>query len=47
METYNLLNAQFKTLVIRILKELSDNLNSIKKDQSQMKATLTEMKNNL
>ena len=47
METYNLLNAQFKTLVIRILKELSENLDSIKKDQSEMKATLTEMKNNL
>ena len=50
METSNLLDAEFKTLVIRILSEFSENFNSIKKDknnQIEMKATLTEMKNNL
>ena len=34
METRNLLDAEFKTLIIRMLNELSENLNSIKKDQS-------------
>ena len=53
METSNLLQAEFKTLVIRMLSELSEKLNSIKKDletikknQSEMKDSLTEMKNN-
>ena len=46
METSNILDAEFKTLVTR-LKELSEDFNSIKKDQSQIKDTLTEMKNNL
>ena len=32
MEISNLPDAEFKTLVIRVLKELSENLNSIKKD---------------
>ena len=32
METNNLLDAEFKTLVIRMLSELRTNLNSIKKD---------------
>ena len=32
---------------IRMLNEISDNCNGIKKDQSEMKATLTEQKNNL
>ena len=32
MEVSNLSDAEFKTLVIRVLKELSENLNSIKKD---------------
>ena len=32
METSKLLDAEFKILVIRMLKELSENLNSIKKD---------------
>ena len=31
METSNLLNSEFKTLDIRMLKELSENCNSIKK----------------
>ena len=32
MEISNLSDAEFKTLVIRMLKELSENLNSIKED---------------
>ena len=47
METSNLLDAEFKTLVIKMLKELSENLNNIKRIQSEMKDTVTEMKNNL
>ena len=34
-EIDNLLDAEFKTLVIRMLKELSEDLSSIKKIQSQ------------
>ena len=37
----------FKTLFIRMLKELSEDLSSIKKTQSEMKDTLIEIKNNL
>ena len=33
MEISNLLDAECKTLVIRMLNELSENLNNIKKDQ--------------
>ena len=47
MEISNLSDAEFKTLVIRMLKELSGDLNSIKKMQSEMKDTLIEIKNNL
>ena len=47
MEMSNLSDAEFKTLVIRMLKELSEDLSSIKKVQSEMKDTLIEMKNNL
>ena len=47
MEISNLSDAEFKTLVIRMLKELSEDLNSIKKIQSEMKNTLIEIKNNL
>ena len=43
----NLLDAEFKTRVIRMFHELSENLNIIKKYQSEMKDTITEMKNNL
>ena len=32
MQISNLSDAEFKTLVIRMLKELSEDLNSIKKD---------------
>ena len=47
METSNLSDAEVKTLVIRMLKEISEDLNSIKKTQSETKDTLTEIKNNL
>ena len=47
MEISNLSDAEFKTLVIRMLKELSEDLNSIKKIQSEMKDALIEIKNNL
>ena len=43
MEISNLSDAQFKTLVIRMLKELSEDVNSIKKIQSEMKDTLIEI----
>ena len=46
-EISNLSDAELKTLLIGLLKELSENLNSIKKIQSEMKATLIEIKNNL
>ena len=47
MEISNLSHAEFKALVIRRLKELSEDLNRIKKIQSEMKDTLIEIKNNL
>ena len=47
MEISNLSDAEFKTLVIRMLKELSEDLNSLKKIQSEMKDALIEIKNNL
>ena len=40
METSKLLDVDFKTLVIRMLKKLNEYLNSIKKIQSEMKDTL-------
>ena len=43
MQISNLLDAEFKTLV----KELSEDLSSMKKVQSEMKDTLTEIENNL
>ena len=46
MEIRNLSAAEFKTLVIRMFKELSEDLNSIKKSQSETKDTLIEIKNN-
>ena len=46
MEESNLSDAELKTLVIRMLKELSEDLNSIKKIQSEMKDMLIEIKNN-
>ena len=47
MAISNLLDTEFKTLVIRMLKELGEELSSIKKTQSEMKDTLVEVKNNL
>ena len=47
MEVSNLSDADFKTLVIRMLKELSEDLNSIKQIQSETKDTLIKIKNNL
>ena len=47
MEKSNLPNAEFNTLVIKILKELSEDFNSIKGGPSETKDTLTEIKNNL
>ena len=47
MEISDLSDAEFKTLVIRMLKELSEDLNSVKKMQSEMKDSLIEIKDNL
>ena len=47
MEISNPSNAEFKTLVIRMLQELSEDLNSVKKTQSETKDTVIEIKNNL
>ena len=47
MEISNLSDAKFKTLVIRMFKELSENLSSIKNIKSEMKNSLIEIKNNL
>ena len=44
METGNLSDAHFKTLVIRMLQELTEYFNSIKKTQEEMKVTLSEIK---
>ena len=46
MEMSNLLDAEIKTLVIRMLKELSEDLRGIKKTQSETKDTLIEIMNN-
>ena len=47
LEISNLSDAEFKAWVIRMLKELSEDLNSIKKIQAETKDTLIEAKNNL
>ena len=47
MEIRNLSEAEFKTLVIRMLKELIGYFNSIKKTQAKINFTLSEIKNNL
>ena len=44
MERSNLSDAEFKTLVIRMLKELSKDLKSIKKIQSETKDTVIKIK---
>ena len=46
MEKSNLSDAKFKTLVIRMLKELIGYFNSIKKTQAKMKVALSEIKKN-
>ena len=46
-EIANLSDAQFKTLVIRMLQELSGYFSSIKKTQAAMKVALCEIKKNL
>ena len=46
MKTSSLSDAEFKTLVIRMLKELNGNFNSIKKTQAEMNITLGEIKKN-
>ena len=43
----NLSDVDFKTLVIRMLRELSEDLNNIKKIQSKTKDTPIEIKKNL
>ena len=47
MEISNLSDAEFKTLVIRMLKELREYINSIKKIQSETKYTQIKIKDNL
>ena len=47
MEISNLSDAEFKTLIIRMLKKLNEDLNSIKNIQSERKDTLLEVNNNL
>ena len=46
-EISNLSDVEFKILIIRLLKEISEDLNSIKMIQSEMKDTPIEIKNNL
>ena len=46
-EIANLSDAEFKTLVIRMLQELTGSFNSIKKTQAAMKVALCEIKKNL
>ena len=43
----NLSDAEFKTLVIRMLQEFTGHFNSIKKTQAEMKFTLSAIKKNL
>ena len=47
VEISNLSEAEFKTLVFRVHKELIGYFNSIKKTQAEMKITLSEIKKNL
>ena len=47
MEISNLSDAEFKTLPIEMLKELSEDVHSIKKIQSETMETLIEIKINL
>ena len=47
IEITNLSDAEFKTLIIRMLKEIIEYGNSIKKIQEEMKVILSEKKKNL
>ena len=47
MQSSNLSDAEFKTLVIKILREHIGYFNSIKKTQAEMKLILSEIKKNL
>ena len=47
MEISNLSDAEFKTLVIGMLKKIIGYCNSIKKTQAEMKVALSEIKKNL
>ena len=47
MEITNLSDAEFKTLMTRMLKELIEYGNKIKKTLEEMKVTLSEIKKNL
>ena len=47
MEVSYLSDAEFKTLFIRMLKKLREDLSSIKETKWEMKDTLIEMENNL
>ena len=47
MEISNLSDAEFKTLVIRMLKEIIGYCNNIKKTQAEMKVALSEIKKNI
>ena len=47
MEISNLSKAEFKTLVIKMLKEYTGYFNSIKRTQEEMKVTLNEIKKKL
>ena len=47
MEISNLSDAEFKTQLIRMLKELIGYFNNIKKTQAEMKVTLSEIRKNL
>ena len=47
MEISNLSDAEFRTLVIRMLKKLSEDLSSMKRIPSETKDTLIKIKNNL
>ena len=47
MESSNLLDAERKTLVIRMLTELIGYCNSIRETRAEMKGALSEIKKNL
>ena len=47
MEINNLSDAEFKTLVVRMLQELIGYFSSIIKTQAKMKVTLSEIKKNI